>query len=50
MEAGERKERVPKQRKYHSWNYFPNRTCPGLRCRKQQSPKLHNQPQFLLSS
>ncbi|PNJ59312.1 PCDHB2 isoform 2 [Pongo abelii] len=39
MEAGEGKERVPKQR-----------TCPGLGCRNQQSPKLHNQSQFPLPS
>uniref|UniRef100_A0A2K5CY43 Uncharacterized protein n=1 Tax=Aotus nancymaae TaxID=37293 RepID=A0A2K5CY43_AOTNA len=48
MEAGEEKERVPKQREYHSWNYFLIRTCPGLGCRNQQSPKLHNQSQFPL--
>uniref|UniRef100_A0A8D2DHT3 Uncharacterized protein n=1 Tax=Sciurus vulgaris TaxID=55149 RepID=A0A8D2DHT3_SCIVU len=49
MEAGEGKELLLKQRKHHTWNHFPNRTCSGFRCRKQ-SPKLHNQPQFLLSS
>uniref|UniRef100_A0A667HIB4 Uncharacterized protein n=2 Tax=Felidae TaxID=9681 RepID=A0A667HIB4_LYNCA len=50
MEAGEGKERFLKQRKYHSRNYFPNRTCPGLRCGKQQSPKLHGQSKFPLPS
>uniref|UniRef100_A0A8C0CCP4 Uncharacterized protein n=1 Tax=Balaenoptera musculus TaxID=9771 RepID=A0A8C0CCP4_BALMU len=50
MKAGERKKCFLKQRKYHSWNYFPNRACPGLRCRKEQSPKLRSQPQFPLPS
>uniref|UniRef100_A0A4W2HT25 Uncharacterized protein n=1 Tax=Bos indicus x Bos taurus TaxID=30522 RepID=A0A4W2HT25_BOBOX len=49
MKAGDRMESSLKQRKYHSWNYFPDRVCPGLRCRNQQFP-LYSQPQFPLPS
>ncbi|OWK12229.1 hypothetical protein Celaphus_00003679 [Cervus elaphus hippelaphus] len=31
-------------RKYHSRNYFPNRVCPGLRCRNQQFPSYTVSP------
>lgn len=31
-------------RKYHSWNYFPDRVCPGLRCRNQQFPSYTVSP------
>ena len=31
-------------RKYHSRNYFPDRVCPGLRCRNQQFPSYTVSP------